>query len=816
MNTVYQPQEIEAKAQEYWSNAQTFEAREDLSKQNFYCLSMLPYPSGELHVGHVRNYTIGDVISRYQRMLGKNVLQPMGWDAFGLPAENAAIKHQLSPAQWTEKNIANMRRQIVELGCGIAWNRELKTCDPNYYRWEQWLFVKLFQKGLAYKKNSVVNWDPVDQTVLANEQVVNGCGWRSGAPVERREISQWFLKITDYADELLDELDNLTGWPEQVITMQRNWIGRSRGLSIAFDVVNDAEPLTIFTTRPDTLFGVTYLAIAFDHPLAKAAAQHDATIADFLATCAHTKVAEADIAKQDKRGIFSGRYAIHPVTQQPLPIWITNFVLMEYGTGAVMSVPAHDERDHAFAVQYQLPIVPVITPESGAWDYTQGAFTAHGVLVNSGQFTGMTSQAAFDAMAAQGIGSLQTNYRLRDWGISRQRYWGTPIPIIYCDHCGTVPVPAHALPVELPLDIIPTGHGSPLASCEHFVNTTCPDCGAPAKRETDTMDTFVESSWYYARYCCADQDQAMLDDRARYWTPVDQYVGGVEHAVMHLLYARFFHKLMRDEGLLNSDEPFIRLLTQGMVLKDGAKMSKSKGNVVDPTTLIRQYGADTLRLFSMFAAPPEQSLEWSEAGVEGCFRFLRKLWQFAAQAKTTMVALNHKVKKDVKFNIERQNLVQIRKQLHLTLQQANADFERQQFNTVVSAAMIMQNHLSKLNHEDAEEAILIREALEMMLRVLAPITPHICHELWRELNFGEDILDAGWPKPSNKALQTSHLELMVQINGKLRGKVQVAADADRTSIEQVVLADPSIMRHLDGKTIQKLIVVPGRLVNIVL
>jgi leucyl-tRNA synthetase len=823
MNSLYQPALIEAKAQEYWSSSQIFEVREHLGQEKFYCLSMLPYPSGELHVGHVRNYTIGDVISRYQRMQGKNVLQPMGWDAFGLPAENAAIKHGLSPAVWTEKNIDAMRQQIKDLGCAIAWHREIKTCDPEYYRWEQWLFLKLFKKQLAYKKNSVVNWDPIDQTVLANEQVVNGCGWRSGAPIERREISQWFLKITQYADELVDELDHLTGWPEQVISMQRHWIGRSRGLQIQFTVENSRKPLVIFTTRPDTLYGVTYLAIAFDHPLAKEAAIANPALAEFLEACSHTKVAEADVAKQDKLGIFSGRYAIHPETREKLPIWITNFVLMEYGTGAVMSVPAHDQRDFEFAQKYQLPIKPVIvSTKNPEWDYEKSAMTEPGQLINSGPYTGLMSNAAFEAMTEHGLGSLQTNYRLRDWGISRQRYWGTPIPIIYCEQCGTVPVPEKDLPVVLPLNIIPNGQGSPLADCEEFINTRCPVCQGEAKRETDTMDTFVESSWYYARYCCFDQEQAMLDDRAKYWTPVDQYIGGIEHACMHLLYARFFHKVMRDEGLLNSDEPFTRLLTQGMVLKDGAKMSKSKGNVVNPNDLIQRFGADTLRLFIMFAAPPEQSLEWSDSGVEGCYRFLRKLWMYSMDAKEQISHLNQKLRHDGCIAISHPELLKTRKQLHQTLQQATQDFERYQYNTVVSAAMIMMNLLSKLDlnqHQEdtqtAEAAHLVREGLDLLLRLLAPITPHICHELWRELNFGDDILEADWPKANPKALRSSELELIVQVNGKLRGRLNVPADADAKRIEATVLADPSIQRYLDNKPVRKCIIVPGRLVNIV-
>ncbi|OGO91470.1 MAG: leucine--tRNA ligase [Coxiella sp. RIFCSPHIGHO2_12_FULL_42_15] len=821
MNSTYDPSEIERLAQQYWEEHSTFEVREELTKEKFYCLSMLPYPSGELHMGHVRNYTIGDVISRYQRMLGKNVLQPMGWDAFGLPAENAAIKNALSPYDWTQKNIKRMRKQFIQLGYGIDWSREITTCDPEYYQWEQWLFLKLFQKGLAYKKKSIVNWDPVDETVLANEQVVNGKGWRSGAPVERREISQWFLKITDYADELLQDLDKLTGWPEEVITMQRHWMGRSAGVQMTFWVEKEKEPLVIFTTRPDTLLGVTYCGIAFDHPLAKKAAASHQEIAQFLKQCQHMKVAEADIATREKQGVFSGFYAIHPLTQKKLPIWITNFVLMEYGTGAIMAVPAHDERDHEFALKFHLPIQPVIKPENNeAWDYQTAAMTEEGTLIHSAPYDGLTSKQAVeviaDVLTKNKMGERQTHYRLRDWGISRQRYWGTPIPIIYCKDCGTVPVPETDLPVVLPLDIVPTGHGSPLADNPHFVKTKCPRCGKAAKRETDTMDTFVESSWYYLRYCCPHQDQTMLDDRAKYWTPVDQYVGGIEHAVMHLLYARFMHKLLRDEGLINSNEPFTRLLTQGMVLKDGAKMSKSKGNVVEPTLLIKKYGADTARLFSMFAAPPELSLEWSDTSVEGCFRFLRKVWQFALSAQPVIKKLNQHFSDSIPLKIEDCHLQNVRKQIHSALQQANFDYARHQFNTVVSACMIIQNLISKLNVHHAEQATIIREGLSILLRLLAPITPHITHVLWRELDFENDILEAGWPKANQKAMQTTTLELVVQINGKLRGHISVAADTDKKEIEEAALRQENIKRFLEDKSIKKIIIVPGKLINIVI
>ncbi len=819
MNNAYQPAEVEQQAQQYWTDNRCFEVKEDLSKEKFYCLSMLPYPSGELHMGHVRNYTIGDVISRYQMAQGKNVLQPMGWDAFGLPAENAAIKRELPPAEWTEKNIKKMRKQFTQLGFGYDWTREFATCDPEYYRWEQWLFLKLYKKDLAYKKDAMVNWDPVDGTVLANEQVVDGKGWRSGAPIERREIAQWFLKITDYADELLDSLDDLKDWPEQVITMQRNWIGRSEGLCIDFGIKGRKSKLNIYTTRPDTLMGCTYLGIATEHPLALNAAEKSKDVANFLKACKKTSVAEADIAKQEKLGIFSGFYAMHPITQEKLPIWITNFVLMEYGTGAVMAVPAHDERDHEFAKKYNLPIVPVIKPAGKKkWDYDEAALTSPGKLINSGEFDGLSSKDAFNAIAdfikTHSIGNRQTHYRLRDWGISRQRYWGTPIPIIYCKHCGTVPVPEEDLPVLLPDDLIPTGHGSPLAKSAEFYKVKCPECGKAAKRETDTMDTFVESSWYYARYACPNQAKTMLDDRAKYWTPVDQYIGGIEHAVMHLLYARFMHKLLRDEGLINSNEPFNRLLTQGMVLKDGAKMSKSKGNVVAPQGLIKQYGADTVRLFMMFAAPPEQSLEWSDSGVEGAHRFLKKLWHFATDAKEKIITLNQHSKK-AHTDYDTSLLQNTRKECHELLKQASQDMQRRQFNTVVSACMKMFNSISKLDYHKEKDGLLIQECLSILLRILAPITPHLAHALWQELEYGENVLSAEWPKPSSKAMQTNEVELVIQINGKLRDRVTLSIDKSDEEIKRIVLDRDNVQRYIENKELRKVIIVPNKLINIV-
>jgi len=817
MDNTYKPSEIEKSAQQYWVSHHCFEVKEDLHREKFYCLSMLPYPSGELHMGHVRNYTLGDVISRYQHAKGRNVLQPMGWDAFGLPAENAAIKHGVSPAEWTLKNTRKMRKQLEQLGFAFDWKREITTCLPNYYRWEQWLFVRLFKKGLVYKKNSVVNWDPVDQTVLANEQVIDGKGWRSGAPVERREIPQWFFRITHYADELLDDLDQLPGWPSEVKTMQRHWIGRSEGVQVRFKLEHDFDTLIVYTTRPDTLFGVSYLAVAPEHPLAQQAGQNNPDIAAFIDSCKSRTTAEADLATMEKRGIATGLHAKHPLTGKALPVWIANFVLMEYGTGVVMAVPACDARDHEFAKRYQLPMLPVMQTEH--WDYDQAAFTEEGTLINSGQFDGLSSAAAkkaiTDLLEQRKIGTRHTQYRLRDWGVSRQRYWGTPIPMIYCERCGDVPVPEQDLPVILPDDLVPTGEGSPLARCESFINIPCPNCARPAKRETDTLDTFVESSWYYARYCCSDQSHCMLDDRATYWTPVDQYIGGVEHAVLHLLYARFFHKVLRDEGLLNSNEPFTRLLTQGMVLKDGAKMSKSKGNIVTPAPLLKKYGADTVRLFSMFAAPPESSLEWSDAGVEGSFRFLRKLWTFAQEKKAVLQQLNSQGA-TLSSPCQHQDNRQHHQQLHQILQQADHDMERLQFNTVVSAAMKIFNLMSTIKADNPEAELLTLEAMSILLRLLAPITPHICHQLWQELHYGDNILDAPWPKVNLKVLKCAELELIVQVNGKLRSKILVNADASDSDIKHSAISDETIQRFLAGKPVKKVIVVPNRLVNIVI
>src|SRR5579885_336092 len=827
MEEQYKPREVETNAQRYWQEKNCFQAVEDINREKFYCLSMFPYPSGSLHMGHVRNYTIGDVIARYQYMLGKNVLQPMGWDAFGLPAENAAIKNNIPPAVWTRQNIKHIRDQMLQMGFAYDWSREITTCDPDYYRWEQWFFLRLFNKGLVYKKNAEVNWDPVDQTVLANEQVVNGRGWRSGALVERREIPQWFLKITAYAEELLADLDKLEHWPQQVKTMQRNWIGRSEGVDITF-TIDKHEPITIFTTRPDTLFGVTYIAVAPQHPLCKMAAEQNPALKQFMEECRNIKVAEADIATMEKRGMPLGITVRHPLTGHEIPVWVANFVLMEYGSGALMAVPAHDQRDFEFAVKYHLPIKQVIQPEDGAaWDFAAKAFTDPGILMDSAEFTGMTSQQAFNAIAihleARESGERKVNYRLRDWGVSRQRYWGTPIPIINCPNCGAVPVPDKDLPVILPEDVQFTGVNSPIKSMPSFYETTCPKCHGRAERETDTFDTFMESSWYYARFACKKQNKSMLDGRANYWLSVDQYVGGIEHAVLHLLYARFFHKLMRDEGLLNSDEPFLRLLSQGMVLNNGAKMSKSKGNVVDPQTLIQHYGADTVRLFMMFAAPPEQSLEWSDSGVEGAHRFLKRLWAFCHEVKDIVSKYNRMPKTNLlgMTNWENTDPAQtdIFRQIYEILDQAKFDYERQQYNTVVSGCMKILNLLTKIPAaEDSQidiRDIIIHKGLSILLRLLAPITPHITHQLWHDLNYEGIVLNATWPRSSPIVFKVDTIELVVQVNGKLRSRVRVPHGADKQLIEDTVREDSKVQQAISGKAIKKIITVPGKLVNVV-
>lgn len=816
MQQDYNPAEIEADVQHYWQQAETFRALEDDSKEKYYCLSMFPYPSGQLHMGHVRNYTIGDVISRFQRMQGKNVLQPMGWDAFGLPAENAAIKNKVAPAAWTYDNIDYMRGQLQRLGLGYDWQRELATCTPEYYRWEQWLFTRLFEKGLVYKKTAAVNWCPHDHTVLANEQVIEGCCWRCDTPVEKREIPQWFMKITDYAEQLLTDLEQLDGWPEQVRTMQANWIGRSEGLQIEFEIAESDESLAVYTTRPDTLMGVAYVAVAAEHPLALKAAETNPELGAFIAECRKMETSEAALETAEKKGVATGVMARHPITGEQVPVWAANFVLMGYGTGAVMSVPAHDQRDFEFAQKYGLAIKQVIEPMNGEQcDLSQAAFTDKGQLINSGQFDGMTFEASFDAIAKElegkNKGERQVNYRLRDWGVSRQRYWGTPIPIINCPDCGAVPVPESDLPVRLPEDVIFDGSGSPIKSMPEFYQCQCPKCGADAERETDTFDTFFESSWYYARFTCPDNSEAMLDERDKYWLPVDQYIGGIEHAVLHLLYARFFHKLMRDEGLVDGDEPFKNLLTQGMVLKDGAKMSKSKGNTVDPQALIDQYGADTARLFMMFAAPPEQSLEWSDKAVEGSNRFLRRLWRTVYEhgQQYQSVALNIDALSD--------ELKDLRRQTYQMLVKVTDDIGRRHtFNTAIAAIMELMNAVTKLEDDSEQGQAVIHEALEMVVQVLSPIVPHICHQLWQALGHQNAVIDVSWPEVDETALAQDKVELMVQVNGKLRSKIKVSADADNKTIESAALSDESLERFIDGKEVRKVIVVPGRLVNIVI
>lgn len=816
MDEIYKPREVEQSVQTLWEQQGAFSVKEDPQREKFYCLSMFPYPSGQLHMGHVRNYTIGDVISRFQRMLGKNVLQPMGWDAFGLPAENAAMSRGVHPANWTYENIDYMRAQLKRLGFGYDWARELATCDADYYRWEQWFFLRLFEKGLVYKKTSAVNWCPNDQTVLANEQVVDGLCWRCDTPVERKEIPQWFMKITAYADELLESLQTLEGWPEQVKAMQGNWIGRSRGVEMDFAVVDDDTRLRVYTTRPDTLMGATYVSIAAEHPLAKKAAVLNPNLNEFIVSCRQMQSSEAAMETMEKRGVKSGLTAIHPVSGETVPIWIANFVLMGYGTGAVMSVPAHDQRDYEFACKYGIPVRQVIFPADGSEiDCSQEAYTERGVLRNSGSFDGLTSAQAFEAIAdwlqANEKGCRKTNYRLRDWGVSRQRYWGAPIPVIYCDSCGTVPVRESDLPVVLPADVSLDGGGSPLGKLESFLNTECPECGGDAKRETDTFDTFMESSWYFARFASAGNTSAMLDERADFWLPVDQYIGGIEHAILHLLYARFFNKLLRDEGQLSGDEPFANLLTQGMVLKDGSKMSKSKGNTVDPQALIDRYGADTVRLFVMFAAPPEQSLEWSDSGVEGGFRFLKRLWKIVASVVNSGI---EPVDLCVSELDEEQQL--LRRKLHETIRKVSDDMNRRfTFNTAIAANMELLNLVSRFEDDSPRGQAVRLEVVHAVVLMLAPIVPHICQRLWESLGHSDCVIDVAWPEVDESALVQQSIQMVIQVNGKLRGKIDVAADAVPEAIEAVALEEENVVRFLDGRPVRKVIVVPGKLVNIV-
>jgi len=890
MDEQYLPGKVEKDAQTYWEQHQTFKAVEDPQREKFYCLSMFPYPSGKLHMGHVRNYTIGDVLTRFMRMQGRNVLQPMGWDAFGLPAENAAIANNVPPAQWTYDNIAYMKKQLKSLGLAIDWSREIATCKPEYYKWNQWLFLRMLEKGIAYKKTGVVNWDPIDQTVLANEQVIDGRGWRTGAVIEKREIPMYYLAITKYAEELLADLDKLPEWPERVRTMQANWIGRSVGLRFAFPYKRDGrdEKLWVFTTRADTIMGVTFCAVAAEHPLATEAAKSHPALAAFIDECKRGTVMEADIATMEKKGMPTGISVTHPLTGEPIPVWVGNYVLMSYGDGAVMAVPAHDERDFHFAKQYGLPIKQVIgisgeTFSTEAWQEWYADKT-RGRCVNSGKYDGLDYTAAIDAIAAdlkaKNLGDKQVMWRLRDWGVSRQRYWGCPIPIIHCGQCGDVPVPDKDLPVVLPEDCVPDGSGNPLNKRADFIHCSCPKCGKPARRETDTLDTFVDSSWYYARYCCADNASAMVDARVKYWMPVDQYIGGIEHAILHLLYSRFWWKVMRDAGLVQGDEPFARLLTQGMVLNEiffrkpangrvvyynpadvelklddkGARigavlkldglpvesggigtMSKSKNNGIDPQSLIDQYGADTARLFMMFAAPPEMTLEWSDSGVQGGFRFLRRLWDFGYRLhREWLIGVPgvQSPRQRAPYDWSHANEAQrdIRRKLHSLLRQATDDINRKQFNTIVSAAMQILNLLSGAipgqSGETPEEVKLrgpirqqiLDEGMSILLRILAPIVPHITHVLWRELGYEKeqgDLLSVSWPSVDGNALKQDNVEIVVQVNGKLRGRVSVPVDAPENQAREIALADEAVMRHVGGKAVKKVIVVPGKLVNIV-
>jgi len=838
MQQQYPFKDVEQSAQAYWEANQTFAATEKSDKPKYYCLSMFPYPSGRLHMGHVRNYTIGDVLSRFHKMKGFNVMQPMGWDAFGLPAENAAIKNETAPAAWTYSNIEHMKTQLKQLGLGVDWNREIATCKPEYYKWEQWLFTELFKKGLIYKKTSTVNWDPVDGTVLANEQVIDGRGWRSGALVEKRDIPQYFMKITAYAEELLNDLDKLEGWPEQVKTMQRNWIGKSYGCEVEFPIVGQTGNLKVYTTRPDTLMGATYVAVAAEHALATQAAQNNPALADFIAECKRGSVAEADIATAEKKGMATGLFVTHPLNGEQLPVWVANYVLASYGEGAVMAVPAHDERDFEFANKYSLPIKEVFSStvifndeqklqhskseyeyhyfDNKIWKDWYASKSADDVLVSmQGKYHGMSHQEAFDAIAAdleaKNLGKRRTQYRLRDWGVSRQRYWGCPIPIIHCASCGEVPVPAEQLPVVLPEDVVMDGVGSPIKKDPHFYETTCPTCGDKATRETDTLDTFFESSWYFARYASFDCKTAMADERANYWLPVDQYVGGIEHAILHLLYARFFNKLMRDVGLLKNDEPFTNLLTQGMVLKDGTKMSKSKGNTVDPQELIDTYGADTARLFMMFAAPPEQSLEWADSGVQGAHRFLRRLWQavYDHVEDGTVPAYTAG-----ELNTELKNL---RRQLHSTIEKVADDYgRRHSFNTAISSVMELMNALAKVEGTDETTRQVRQEVLQNVALLLSPIVPHICQALWAELCPDSHILDSAWPVADQSAMVQDSIEYMIQINGKLRGSMTVAKTESRETLEKLVLTQPCVQKHIEGNmTVRKVIVVPNKLINVV-
>ena len=814
MNQEYTPEQIELETQARWAATKAYRAIKDDARDKFYCLAMFPYPSGKLHMGHVRNYTIADVIARYQRMQGKNVLQPMGWDAFGLPAENAAIANKVAPAAWTRENIDHMRAQLQRLGYAYDWDREIATCDPQYYQWEQWFFTQLCERGLVYKKMATVNWDPVDQTVLANEQVIDGRGWRSGALIERREIPQWFIRITAYAEELLEGLDTLDGWPEAVRTMQRNWIGKSRGVALAFGLdepVANLDRIEVYTTRPDTLYGVTYVSLAAEHPITLALAENNTELAEFIAACKQASVAEADMAQAEKLGMDTGLRATHPLTGEAIPVWVANYVLMDYGSGAVMAVPAHDERDWEFARKYSLPMKTVVCDAEGQPAKTDdSAYTEHGILTGSSEFDGCDFDEAFEGIAARleaaGMGQTTTQFRLRDWGVSRQRYWGTPIPMLNLGDGQDIPIPADRLPSLLPEDVTMDGVTSPIKADPQWRRFDLD--GQPCERETDTFDTFVQSSWYYARFTCPDFTDGMIDsDQANYWLPVDQYVGGIEHAILHLLYSRFFHKLMRDAGLVTSNEPFERLLTQGMVLKDGAKMSKSKGNTVDPQELIDRYGADTVRLFSMFAAPPEQSLEWSDSGVEGANRFIKRLWRLVHDFDTDGTE-----SLPDSLNGEQKNL---RRKIHETIAKVSDDYGRRQtFNTAVAAVMELCNELGRHPTEHSADRAVIDEGLRAVLQLLWPITPHLSEHLWQALT-GEAFKESQWPEVDDTALSRDELEIVVQVNGKVRGKINVPASADNAEIEAMAKSQENVQRFLADTTIRKVIVVPQKLVNIV-
>ncbi|MGD9596894.1 MAG: leucine--tRNA ligase [Steroidobacteraceae bacterium] len=864
MDERYDPARVERAAQDYWNSRQVFAAREGARDGKYYCLSMFPYPSGRLHMGHVRNYTIGDVLTRFMYMRGSSVLQPMGWDAFGLPAENAAIANGVPPAKWTRDNIAYMKRQLQSLGLAIDWSREFATCDPDYYRWNQWLFLRMLEKGIAYQKTGIVNWDPVDQTVLANEQVIDGRGWRTGALIEKREIPMYYLDITSYADELLGALDDLPGWPERVKTMQANWIGRSVGCEIAFPYADDTSAamggaglLKVFTTRADTLFGATFMAIAAEHPVAAAAAARDPRLAAFVDECRRGSTMEADVATQEKKGLPTGLHVRHPFTGAPIGIWVANYVLMAYGEGAVMGVPAHDERDFEFAGRHGIPIVMVVKPPTGAYERVVApwnpAYGEPGVTVDSGEFSGLASADAVEAiaaaLAARGLGAQRVQYRLRDWGISRQRYWGCPIPLIHCASCGTVPVPDADLPVVLPEHLVPDGSGNPLARTAAFVDCACPQCGGAARRETDTMDTFVDSSWYFLRFACADSREAMVDARVAYWLPVDQYIGGIEHAILHLLYSRFWTRVMRDLGLVALDEPFERLLTQGMVLNhiyyrhpegarrqyfnpadvevrggvpvlvaDGAPvvhdglgtMSKSKGNGVDPSRLVEEFGADTARLFMMFTSPPEQSLEWSDEGVQGAYRFIRRLWK----AVHDLVSQGPLPAGD--FAALGPAHKALRRLTHETLGKVTDDIGRRYtFNTAIAANMELLNAATRTSTADAPGRAVVREAYEVIVLTLSPIIPHVTHALWHALGHATALIEEPWPSPDPAALVRDEIELVVQVNGKLRGKVTVAAGAPDETVRAAALADENARRFMGDKAVRKIIIVPGKLVNIV-